>query len=143
MNRGARTARLRRGLLLVLLGDASVTTALVALAVVTRSRRVGPAYAEVARVAVASLLPGAIAVLLERRAHARTPPSRHRAAVTVLLLATGLAITTTGTLLALRPTGPVRASGPSAAAVDIGLLVGGDAIGVPYLALVAALHDGG
>lgn len=135
-----RDAGLLRGLLLVLSVDAAATSALVGAAHRARGRPSGPAFSSVAGVAVASLLPGAVAVVRERRAHARQPIGRHRLRGTVVLLFAGLVVNTVGTLLVLRSTASVAVKGTAARRADLLLLVGGDLIGVPYLALVMALH---
>jgi hypothetical protein len=136
----ARQGRLRHGLLTVLLCDATAVALLGAVAVVTRCRPSGAAYAAIARVATASLIPGIAAVALEQRAHRPFSPGRHRMRDSVVLLATGLIINTIGTSAVLRRSGPPRPGRGLVTAVDLALLVGGDLIGVPYLTLVRALH---
>ena len=139
-DRTQRVRLLRARLLAVLLSDASATAAIVGLAVAHRSRPSGGAYAAITRVAVGSLLPGAVAVIRERRVHDGTGTGQHRVLGSVVLLVAGMVITTAGTLRLLRGSGRDAPLRSAESAVDLALLVGGNAVGVPYLALVAALH---
>ncbi|WP_432564986.1 hypothetical protein [Kineococcus sp. SYSU DK003] len=130
----------RRGLLAVLLLDATCVAALGCAAGLTRCRPAGPGYRAVAVTAAASLLPGAVAVGREWRAHRPGAGGRHRATGTVLLFGAGVVVNTVGTLRTAARFGlPGRGRG-RAPAVNAALAVGGAAIGVPYLALVRALH---
>jgi hypothetical protein len=129
--------RLRRQLLAVLLSDAAAVTVLTIVGRMTRSRPSGGSYSAIAVVAAASLAPGVVAVAHEERVHRSGSTVQHRMTAPVLLFGAGMLINTLGTVLILTVAGsPER----RAAAVDIALLIGGDAIGVPYLSLVRALH---
>lgn len=135
-----RQARLRRRLLAVLCCDATSVAVLNVLAVATRSRPTGAGYRAVARTATASLVPGAVAVALERHAHRPGATGRHGVLGTVLLLVAGSVTATVGAGRVLARPGPPRRDRARLVAVDVALLVGGNAVGVPYLALVRALH---
>lgn len=138
---GERRRRLRRRLLQVSLCDASSCAALIAVARSTRSRASGPVYAEIALVALTSFLPGALAVLRERRAHREEDARPHRMSPTVSLILAGSVIDSIGTIRIL--TASLARHGPSRpAAVDVALLIAGNAIGIPYLLLISALHRG-
>jgi hypothetical protein len=134
-----RIRTVRRQLLGVLLSDAAAVTALTVVACRTRSHTSGPTYAAIAAVAATSLAPGVIAVAREERAHRSRSPRQHRRTGTVALFGAGMVIATAGTVLVLAR-GPRPPVGSAATAVDVALLIGGNAIGLPYLSRVAALH---
>ncbi|NYD22624.1 hypothetical protein [Kineococcus aurantiacus] len=132
--------RALRGLTAVLGLDAATVAALGAVAAATRRRPAGPGYAAVAATAALSLVPGVVAVARERRAHRTAPPAEHAATITALLFVAGSAVCSAGTgAVAHRYGWPRRGRGPLPA-VNTALLVGGNLVGVPYLAFVAALH---
>lgn len=128
-----------RRLLGVLLTDASAVAALSALAFSRRSAPSGRTFATIAITAAASLAPGVAAVAREEHAHRGPSRPHHRASVSVALFVLGMAVNTAGTVLVL-----IRAKGArrprSAMLVDVALLIGGDAIGIPYLRRLGALH---
>ena len=138
--RRERSRRLRRRLLGVLLCDVTAVAALGVVAAVTRSRPSGPVFASIAGVGAASLLPGVIAVAHEERAHRADSIGGHRMTASVLLFGAGLVINTAGTLAVLLAARGPHGQSRAAVAVDVALLLGGDAIGVPYLSLTKALH---
>jgi hypothetical protein len=126
----------------VLLSDAAAVAALVGAAAVARSRRAGPSFAAIAWVAALGLAPGTIAVAREERAHRPGETGAHGMSGTVLLFAAGFVINTVGTVLILVGPPQRRARRRSETAVDVALLIAGNAIGVPYLSLVRTLHEG-
>ena len=139
-HRSGREKRLRRRLLGVLLCDASACSALILAALSNRGKPSAAVFASIAQVAVTSLIPGAIAVGLERHLHRYPRREPHRMTAAVLLFSAGMAINTAGTVhILLRARGP-ESRRPDGVAVDVALLIGGNAIGVPYLALVRGLH---
>ncbi|PRY12110.1 hypothetical protein [Kineococcus rhizosphaerae] len=76
----------------------------------------------------------------ERRAHRTGPGAVHAEAGTTALFLTGSGLCTTGTLVVARRYGwPGRGRG-ALPVVNAALLLGGNAIGVPHLALTRALH---
>jgi hypothetical protein len=134
-----RVRRVRRQLLGVLLSDAASVTALTLVAWSTRSRPSGRTYSAIAAIAAASLAPGVIAVAREERAHRSRSGRQHPVTGTVVLFGAGMLIATAGTVLVLTH-GPRPPAGSAATAVDVALLISGNAIGFPYLSRVAALH---
>ena len=136
---GARgqSVRLRRRLLLALLCDATAVAGLAVTAYCTRARPSGRTFAAVAAVAAASLAPGVVAVGREERAHRSGSGGRHRMVGSVVLFGAGLVINTAGTAAILVAVPRLRSA---ATLADVALLVGGNGIGLPYLAIVKALH---
>ncbi len=135
-----RRLRLRRRLWQVSLCDASSCAALIAVALRTRSRSSGPVYAAIARTAVTGFLPGAAAVLRECRAHREADVRPHRMSPTVALILAGSVINSMGTFRVLISEAPRQPLSRPALAVDVALLIAGNAIGVPYSLLIRALH---
>jgi len=132
--------RIRRRLLAVMLCDASACGVLTVVAVASRSRPSGPAFAAIASTAIASFVPGAVAVLREQRPPPSDTAGRARARSAVLLFCSGLMINTVGTARILRQEAREGRPSRTAIVVDVALLIAGDAIGVPYLSLLRALR---
>jgi hypothetical protein len=137
--RDERVRRAREHLLGVLLCDAAACSALTAAAFAARTERSSRVLGSIAGVAIASFVPGVIAVVRERDLHDHRRPVPHSMASAVLLFMVGMVINTAGTVR-LIPQARSSNAGPRALALDVGLLIGGDLIGVPYLLLVRALH---
>jgi hypothetical protein len=121
----------------VLLCDATATAGFALGAWSTRARASGPVFAAVAAVAAMSLAPGVVAVGREERAHRPGTADAHRLAGSVLLFGAGQVIATAGTTAILVASPRISRA---ATIADVVLLVGGNGIGLPYLAIVRALH---